>query len=118
MQFINVSLYKNDDLLKKNENIKATYNEQNNTISYKDEVLTKIILNKDNLIFKRSNDEYEFILKIHNKKHNCTYKLKQENIIFDIKVYNASYKINDNQIEIKYKIETDEAQNKIIIVKN
>ena len=114
---INVKLYKNNRLVKTNNNLKVIYNILSNSFTYFEEVVNKITITDDYLLFKRSNSDYEFNLKICNIPQ-CFYKLKKENVIFDIKCESASYVLNDNEIKIIYKIETSPEEIMIIITKN
>lgn len=115
MELIDIELYKNNNLYLKKTNVTAKYN--NNIIDYKDDVNTKIEITDKNILFQRSNDEYEFKLLLNQDNNTCTYKLKKEDIIFDIKVNYATSKIDENTLEIIYDIETDDTLNKLIIVK-
>ena len=112
MELIDIELYKNNNLYLKKTNVTAKYN--NNII---DDVNTKIEITDKNILFQRSNDEYEFKLLLNQDNNTCTYKLKKEDIIFDIKVNSATYKIDEKTLEIIYDIETDDTLNKLIIVK-
>lgn len=116
MELIDIELYKNNNLYLKKTNVTAKYN-NNNIIEYIDDVNTKIEITDKNILFQRSNDEYEFKLLLNKDNSTCTYKLKKEDIIFDIKVNSATYKIDENTLEIIYDIETDDTLNKLIIVK-
>lgn len=115
MELIDIELYKNNNLYLKKTNVTAKYN--NNIIEYIDDVNTKIEKTDKNILFQRSNDEYEFKLLLNQDNNTCTYKLKKEDIIFDIKVNSATYKIDEKTLEIIYDIETDDTLNKLIIVK-
>lgn len=115
MELIDIELYKNNNLYLKKTNVTAKYNK--NIIEYIDDVNTKIEITDKNILFQRSNDEYEFKLLLNQDNNTCTYKLKKEDIIFDIKVNSATYKIDENTLEIIYDIETDATLNKLIIVK-
>lgn len=115
MELIDIELYKNNNLYLKKTNVTAKYNK--NIIEYIDDVNTKIEITDKNILFQRSNDEYEFKLLLNQDNNTCTYKLKKEDIIFDIKVNSATYKIDEKTLEIIYDIETDDTLNKLIIVK-
>ncbi len=117
LQKASITLYKDEEKVYENKKVKVKYNKSDNIISYFDEVLTKIIWEKEGLIFKRTNEEYEFSLEI-KEENNCNIYLKKENIQVDIEVEKATYKKAENYLEIEYKIETDDATNKVIIVKN
>ncbi len=112
-----VTLYKDDEKVYENKNIQVKYNKLANTISYMDDVLTKIIFENQALIFKRIDDEYEFSLEIR-ENNLCNIYLKKEDITLDIEVEKAHYKREKDYLEIVYKIESDDALNKVVIVKN
>ena len=73
MELIDIELYKNNNLYLKKTNVTAKYN--NNIIDYKDDVNTKIEITDKNILFQRSNDEYEFKLLLNQDNNTCTYKL-------------------------------------------
>lgn len=73
------------------------------------------IIDLDNQIFSRENEEFKFILDILNK--NCTILLKKEDMTLDINVDFCELKVLHNKITLEYIIESDDAKNKIIITK-
>ena len=75
MELIDIELYKNNNLYLKKTNVTAKYN--NNIIEYIDDVNTKIEITDKNILFQRSNDEYEFKLLLNQDNNTCTYKLKK-----------------------------------------
>lgn len=104
-----VLLFKNDILNKIFNNV------INNIDSYTlidDDVKMEISI-IPNVIIIRENDEYLFKLDILNK--TCTYRLKEYNLVYDIKVLNSNYINNGNEIIIEYSLETDEDLTKVII---
>lgn len=104
-----VLLFKNDILNKIFNNV------INNIDSYTlidDDVKMEISIIPDVIII-RENDEYLFKLDILNK--TCTYRLKEYNLVYDIKVLNSNYINNGNEIIIEYSLETDEDLTKVII---
>ena len=114
--FIDLTLYANDKKIKENKNIKMHYNKKDKALSFMDDVLTKINIEEDELIFKRICDEYEFCLKI-KEENECYFTLKNEEKTFAISVDKAVFSIDENGIIINYKIKTDEEEKKVIIVK-
>ena len=114
--FIDLTLYANDKKIKENKNIKTHYNKKDKTLSFMDDVLTKINIKKDELIFKRICEEYEFCLKI-KEENECYFTLKNEKKTFAVSVDKAVFNLDENSIIINYKIETDEDEKKVIIVK-
>ena len=114
---VNIQLYKDDIITKESPNIKAHFSTNGNVINFVDDVLTKVTINKDELSFERIGNDYHFILKIGKDENLCTYKLIKKDMLFNINCSYARFKHNKNVIEIIYKIETDEAENKVIISK-
>lgn len=112
---LDIFLYKGDILVKEGKNLEVEYN--NNTYCFLFDVLTQIEQNNDNLILKRMDDDYEFTLHIKDESL-CNIFLKKENVSFNINVENASYNQENDKLIIKYKIETDDEENKVIIVKH
>lgn len=103
--------YKNNNIEKEISNIIK----KNNTYIIQDEDINMNIIIDSELILTRENDEFSFKLII-GLENKCIYKLKKYDLIYDIKVIDASYNILDNKIEINYHIESDDAFNKIEIV--
>lgn len=114
--FIDLTLYANGKKIRENKNIKTHYNKKENTLSFMDDVLTKINIKEDELIFKRICDEYEFYLKI-KEENECYFTLKNEKKTFAVSVDKAIFNLDKNGIIINYKIETDEEEKRVIIVK-
>ena len=114
---IDIELYKDNDLVKKTTNIQVTKLNDKNAFMFEDEVLTKLDYNDNYLELIRESDEYQFSLRI-GVSPNCSYILKNEDMVFNIKCDYSTYKITDRTIEITYKIETDDKENKVIILKN
>ena len=114
---IEVTLFKDDVKVYENKNVKGQYNKADQTLTYWDEVLTKITINEQELIFARIDDEYKFSLKI-GQTNSCDIYLQKEDLLLNIEVEKALYNRGENYIEIIYKIESDDALNKVVIVKN
>ena len=73
------------------------------------------ILDLENEIFSRENNDFFFSLNI--KTKSCQITLKQENMEFPILVDYCELKITNNKITLEYMLETDDVQNKLIIMK-
>lgn len=104
-----VLLFKNDILNKTIDKI------TNNIDSYSmmdDDVKMDINI-IPNVLIVRENSEYLFKLDILNK--TCTYRLKEYNLVYDIKVLSSNYINNGNEIIIEYSLETDDEVTKVII---
>lgn len=108
-KIITLNLYKERRLEQKYDNVKAIVN--NNAYLFKIDNI-KTSLNDD--FFIREDNNFKFKLDIKNKK--ATYLLKENNMLFDIDVLNISYKNNKNNIELKYKLSSDEENFKIEIL--
>ena len=61
----------------------------------------------------RETDDYKFIIDI-NKKESL-YTLKKQNMSFDIEVESVSYIYKEKEIELTYKISTEDELFKLII---
>ena len=115
MKKIDVKLYKDNILEKEYLNLNSLSNKK---LVFKADVLTEVDVTNNVLVFIRKNVDYEFKLVINNEgASSCTYHLLKENIIYDINVLSSSFKQSANSLEIKYRIETDEAEFSINIVK-
>ena len=110
---VDVQLYKGPTLIKESKNLKVLHNKIDKWISFKFEGLNKIIFNEDKLIFQRINEEYNLHIK---KQSECFIKLIKQELSFDIIVTKASYKKEKNQLEIRYKIESNDDEIRLIIV--
>ena len=106
-----IKLYKNDKLEKEYNSIKGLSDKKRIILKLDD---TKTIVNEKEFI--RENDEYKFSIDFNNNK--SIIHLKEHNLSYDIKVLDAKYTKKEKEIEIKYKIETDEDLIKIIIVES
>ncbi len=113
---VDVQLYKGPTLIKESKNLKAIHNKETNCISFMFEGLNKVILEEEKLMFQRSNEEYEFTLHI-KEESECNFKLIEQDVTFDIIVDTASYKREENKLIINYKIETNDDELCLIIVK-
>lgn len=104
---ITLKLYKDNKLENEYQNIKTLYNKS--YIFVIDNIKTTIDENK----FVRENNEFKFYLDIKNKQ--ATYLLKEQNLLFDIKVEKISYKNENDIIILEYRISSDESNIKINI---
>lgn len=92
-----------------------------NNLEKRDNILRFNMLDYDTLIdlnnhlFSRENDEFKFVLDILNKK--CTILLKKENMTLDINVDLCELNVMNNEITLEYIIESDDSKNRIIITK-
>lgn len=108
IKYIELTLSKNNKVSKKYQNIKAIVN-NNNYLFKIDNIKTSLSPQK----FTRENNEYLFTLDISNQV--STYYLKNKKMTFDIEVEKVSYKQTKNKIILEYKLNSDEANFKIII---
>lgn len=76
--------------------------------------ITNYIYITDRLVFQRENDEYIFELNI-GKESTCKIYLKTEKQELFIDVISANYKVEDEYIDIKYVLETDNDEHHIIL---
>lgn len=108
-KILHIKLYRKERLEKEYKSIIAL--EKNNTLTFFIDKI-KTTITKEELI--RENEEFTF--KINFLKNECTYYLKENHMLFDIKVLEKSfYKQEEKSIIIKYFIETDEEPLKIEI---
>ena len=112
---LDIFLYKGDTLIKDGKNLDVE--NIDNAYRFYFDVLTEIEQLEDNLIFKRIDDDYEFTLHI-KEEPLCNIYLKKEDVSFDINVDYARCNREENKLIIEYKIETDDEENKVIIVKH
>ena len=112
---LDIFLYKGDTLIKDGQNLNVE--NIDNAYRFYFDVLTEIEQLEDNLIFKRIDDDYEFTLHI-KEEPLCNIYLKKEDVSFDINVDYARCNREENKLIIEYKIETDDEENKVIIVKH
>jgi len=102
---------------KKNEEIILDF--RNKKAELENNILTIIIENYqyivdlNNQLFIRENEEFYFKMDIKNKK--AIYNLKELDKIFDIKVKYSELKNKNNLYNIKYKLETEESINHLLI---
>lgn len=88
---------------------------ENNKLSFTyDNMEHTIIFTKDQILFKRENNEYCFELMI-KEEATCTFLLKETNTLLDIHVESANFIIGDHKIEIDYCIETDDVRNTVVV---
>ena len=105
---ININLYKNDRLEEEYKDILAIVDKESYKFKLND--ATTIISNR---YFQRETDEYKF--KIDFINNEASFLLKTHQQVLPIKVEEKFYEKNDNNLTIKYKIETDEERFKIYI---
>ena len=103
----NIKLYHNEELIEQNI-INIIDNKKQKTF-----ILNDIKNTINNNIFIRESNDYKFILNI--EDNISTYLLKEQNILYDIKVNKSSISYKDNKIEIIYNIETNDKDIKIIL---
>lgn len=108
IKLINIRLYKGNQIEYEKNNIKSIINDENISFIVDD---VKTTLNKDSFI--RETDDYKFIIDI-NKKESL-YTLKKQNMSFDIEVESVSYINKEKEIELTYKISTEDELFKLII---
>ena len=111
LRTIKLKLYKNNHLELEEKNIKCIEQRGNYSFKLKD---SKMIIN--DRMFIRENDEFKFSLSF--KEKTCTYLFKERNITYDIKVEKLEFHKNSTNIEIIYKIETDESETRILLEKD
>lgn len=93
-------------------NIKnCDYINKDNVISFIYDNTNYRIINNE--IFERENKEFKFTINL--LKKECIYILKETNTTLSITVLNSSINIKEKEIIIKYNIETDNSDIKIII---
>lgn len=73
------------------------------------------ILDIENKIFIRENEEFKFTLDILNKE--CTIYLKKENMTIPVLVEYCELTTLETKIMLEYVIESEDARNKLIITK-
>ena len=115
---IDMKLYKDNEIFYDLNEIKAEVVKKDNyeIISFEvDNIKNVIDVYNEGCILYRKNEEFEF--KLDTIKNESTYFLKEIDSTFDINIEKCEYKNIENKIIIEYKIETDEAVNKIEIVK-
>ncbi len=107
-KIITLNLFKNNKLEIEYKDIKAILKDSEYIFSLDG---VKTVLGPTR--FSRENDEFKFMLNIEEKK--ATYLLKGKNILLDIDVEKTSYKNDNINIQLEYKLSTDEENFKIII---
>ena len=100
---INITLTKGEEIILK-EKVQAQ--NDNNILSFPLANMSNII-DINNQIFKRENEEYLFTLNFFEKK--CILTLKNENYTLDIPVDKCNFSSNPNKITLEYFIETDDS---------
>lgn len=114
MKFEKFSLifFKNEEKIY--ENTYKTFKFENNKLEFLMlDYNTQIDLQQK--LFMRENEDFQFVLDISNEK--CTIHLKKEELTLDIPVDYCELKELHNQIILEYIIESDDAKNKLIIMK-
>ena len=104
------SLYQNQQLLIQ-ETIESTYLDQ--TLQFKQGEMSHI-LDLEKETFLRENEKYSFFLDVKNKK--CHMHLKKENNTLQVSVIYAIILQNKNEMELSYKIETQEEEIKMKLI--
>lgn len=99
----NIELKKVDKILIKKVKIPGTV--ENNEIIFELENMHHII-DVDNQIFYRENDDYSFYLDFLNK--NSQLILKKEQYTLDIAVEKSEFIMNSHECKLQYFLETDE----------
>ena len=107
-KLLNLRLYKDKKIENEYLNIKSLYN--NDTYKFKIDGIKTTISNK---VFIRENSEYKFTLNLITKEG--LYLLKENDMLFDIDVLKLSFKFNDNNIILEYRLSSDEDDIKIEI---
>lgn len=85
----------------------------NGKVIYKDNdnISVTLYLNQDNILLVRENSQYKLKLDFSNNK--CTYKLKENNASLDMSLNVINIFIENNSVEIKYKLEDDDFMYKL-----
>lgn len=114
MSLINMKLSKDNNIFYNLENIEALVNEK--VIEFEIEN-TKNVYNifDEGCIFKRENDEFEFVLDTIKKE--ATYLLKETNTLLDIIVEKCEFEDFKDKIRLSYQLESDDCLNIIEIEK-
>ncbi len=108
--FLNLTLKKEEKTILEQQ--KIPYMKKDNTIFFDiEEMKHQINLEKKQLI--RENEEFYFFIDLEQEK--CVYKLKKEEMEFNIIVDDAFFDLCKNTLEINYVIETDDEKTKIFI---
>jgi hypothetical protein len=98
-----------------------TYEKDNNKIKFiLDDTQHLIVIDNESVEFIRENKEFLFNLKISQREKISKYLLKAVDGYFNINVENGKFNINDNELLIEYKLESDEQTTmlKIILKEN
>ncbi len=111
MKKATLCLFKNDELLKKYEDINVISNDNRHSLIIDN---VKTIISKENIV--RENNEYRFDMDIIKKK--ATYLLKEKNTLFDIEVEELNYIDDKTKTIIEYKISSDEEKTRIELIMN
>ena len=90
----------------KTEIIDTSAIKRNNTICYtKDNTKHNIIIENDKIVLSRNNEEYSYELIFQkNKEYISEYYIKKLNTSINIRIITNNLIVDDNKIEIKYKI--------------
>ena len=75
----------------------------------------EFFVNNESCYFSKSNFDFIFTINIKNGIKSIKYELKQLKAKFDINFDYLDYSFDKDKISIKYRIETDDVDNEIII---
>ncbi|MBR1679086.1 MAG: hypothetical protein IJ704_00370 [Bacilli bacterium] len=109
-QILNFSLYQENHKILE-EQLKGEWNQSQ--IYFQQKEMNHILDLKEET-FLRENEDYSFFLDFKNKK--CHLNLKKENNTLQVNVIYAIILQNKNEIELSYKIETQEEEIKMKLV--
>ena len=114
MSLINMKLSKDNNIFYNLENIEALVNEK--VIEFEIEnTKNDYNISDKGCIFKRENDEFEFVLDTIKKE--ATYLLKETNTLLDIIVEKCEFEDFKDKIRLSYQLESDDCLNIIEIEK-
>ena len=78
---------------------------KNKITYYEDDIKTNIIINKEELIIKRENNEFLNLIKLNiEKETDIIYYLKDQDLSINLPTRTKYIKLEDNIIEVKYKM--------------
>ena len=78
---------------------------KNKITYYEDDIKTNIIINKEELIIKRENNEFLNLIKLNiEKETDIIYYLKDQDLSINLPIRTKYIKLEDNIIEVKYKM--------------